>query len=106
MSLHPSRCNGDMCAGIYRARVDEAKMRAFWDARARENALYFIDNQLEYDEPDLETFFANGEAEVRAILDVLEARIEPDDDVVEIGCGAGRQTRALATRARRVRALD
>jgi SAM-dependent methyltransferase len=87
-------------------RVDDGEMRTFWDARARENALYFIDNQLDYADPDLERFFANGTREVETILDSLGAQIEPSDELVEIGCGAGRQTRALAERAASVRALD
>jgi SAM-dependent methyltransferase len=81
-------------------------MRAFWDSRARENALFFIDNQLDYGDPDRERFFANGEREVTAILEAVEAHIEPSDELVEIGCGAGRQTRALASRAAAVRAVD
>ena len=81
-------------------------MQRFWDSRAEENALFFIDSQLDYAQPDLDLFFANGEREVEPILDLLGAEISPSDELVEIGCGAGRQTRALAARAASVRALD
>ncbi|MDQ3720238.1 MAG: class I SAM-dependent methyltransferase [Actinomycetota bacterium] len=40
------------------------------------------------------------------MLDALGVGLDPGDRVVEIGCGAGRQTRALAARAECVRALD
>ena len=40
------------------------------------------------------------------MLDLLGARIDPRDRIVEIGCGLGRITRALAKRGRDVRALD
>jgi SAM-dependent methyltransferase len=81
-------------------------MRSFWDARARENPLFYVDNQLDYADPDADRFFDHGEREVDAILEAMGARIEAPDEVVEIGCGAGRQTRALAARAATVRALD
>ena len=81
-------------------------MRRFWDDRARENALFFVDSQLEYADPDAERFFANGEHSLDVMLGALGASLDPGDRVVEIGCGAGRQTRALAARAAHVRALD
>ena len=81
-------------------------MGSFWDERARENALYFVDNTIDYRSPDLERFFAAGEDVVDRILAMVEAEIGPEDDVVEIGCGVGRLTRALARRARSVTALD
>jgi len=81
-------------------------MRRFWDDRARENALFFVDNQLSYADPDAAEFFANGERSLDVMLETLGVAVEPDARVVEIGCGAGRQTRALAARAGDVRALD
>jgi SAM-dependent methyltransferase len=81
-------------------------MRRFWESRADENPLYFIDNLLDYGDPDLGRFFENGERSLDEMLDRLGARIDPADEVVEIGCGAGRQTRAIASRAASVRALD
>ena len=81
-------------------------MREFWDARAEENALYFVDNRLDYRDPDEARFWAEGEAELDSVLDPVGARIEPDDEVVEIGCGVGRLTQVIARRAAHVRALD
>lgn len=81
-------------------------MQRFWDERARENALYFVDNTLDYRSPDAERFWREGERVVETILETLGVRIEPEQEIVEIGCGVGRLTRALAARARRVCALD
>jgi SAM-dependent methyltransferase len=86
--------------------VNAEQMRRFWDLRAQENPLFFIDNQLDYGDPDMDAFFANGERALDAMLEVLGAELNEADDVVEIGCGAGRQTRALASRVATVRALD
>ena len=81
-------------------------MRRFWDRRARENAWYFINNTLSYANPDLERFWASGERDVDEILGKLDVELAPSDHVVEIGCGAGRMSRAIARRVARVTALD
>jgi SAM-dependent methyltransferase len=78
----------------------------FWDERAREQALFFVDNTVDYRHPDVERFWAGGEEVLRTILDELGLAIRPDETVVEIGCGVGRMTRALAARAAQVTALD
>ena len=81
-------------------------MRRFWDKRARENPWYFINNELDYHEPDLEWFWASGERDLDAILGDQGVAIQPTDRVVEIGCGAGRMTRAIAARSAQVIAID
>lgn len=83
-----------------------ANAREYWDARARENPYYFVDNRLAYGDPDLEAFWASGPEALAAILGDLGATIEATDEIVEIGCGVGRITRALAARGASVRALD
>ena len=80
--------------------------REFWDARADEDAFYFVDNRLTYGDPDLERFWEGGRAGLDLLLGDLGASLRPTDDVVEIGCGVGRMTRVLAERAATVRALD
>jgi SAM-dependent methyltransferase len=81
-------------------------MRRFWDARARENALFFVDDRLAYDDPDEEEFWSGGEEALDFLLSLFEQRIEPTDTVVDIGCGVGRFARALAARAKHVLAID
>src|SRR5688500_4409556 len=61
----------------------KSSMREFWDARAEENALFYIDNHLDYRAPNDAAFWAHGEALLDTLLDAVGARIEPDDDVVE-----------------------
>jgi SAM-dependent methyltransferase len=78
----------------------------FWDARAKENPFFFVDNRLSYSEPDLERFWAGGVASLDRVLGSVGAELGPDDDVVEIGCGVGRLTREIAHRSRSVLAID
>jgi len=78
----------------------------FWDERAREQALFFVDNTVDYRHPDLERFWAGGDQAVRQILDALGLAIGSRETVVEVGCGVGRMTRAIAARAGGVTALD
>jgi SAM-dependent methyltransferase len=81
-------------------------MREFWDERADENALFFVDNTLDYRAPDADRFWQQGQSELDMLLDGVDAALAPEDDVVEIGCGVGRLTHVIASRARTVRALD
>jgi SAM-dependent methyltransferase len=81
-------------------------MRRFWDRRARENPWFFINNTLSYDDPDLDRFWESGERDVDMLLETLGVSLAPGDHVVEIGCGAGRMSRALAARVERVTAID
>ncbi len=81
-------------------------MRGFWDERAAEDAVYFVDNRQRYGDPDLERFFAEGERDLDTFLGLLGVEFRPSDTVVEIGCGIGRQTRVIAQRAGRVLAVD
>ena len=81
-------------------------MRRFWDERARENAFFFVDDRLTYRHPDLESFWRGGEDALDRLLDTCGASLTREDEVVEVGCGAGRMTRSIAARAGTVQALD
>jgi SAM-dependent methyltransferase len=83
---------------------DSAK--AFWNARAREDAFHFVDNRLEYGNPDHDAFWREGARDLRLFLDTLGLSFAGGEDVVEIGCGVGRLTRAIAPQVASVRALD
>ena len=83
-----------------------SEMGRFWDQRADEDAFFFVDNRMQYGQPNLERFWAEGERDLDALLSALGASIEPGDQVLEIGCGVGRLTRVLSARARSVAALD
>ena len=81
-------------------------MREFWDARAAENPYFFVDSRLDYRRPDEAGFWDEGLQVIKGFERQVDLAIDPDDVVVEIGCGIGRITRVLAARAERVIAVD
>lgn len=81
-------------------------MGSFWDARAREDAYYFIDNRRAYGDTETDSFWASGVTDLDKILALFDLQVRPDDVALDIGCGVGRLTRVLAGRARRVYGLD
>lgn len=80
-------------------------MQRFWDARAREDALFFVDDRVPYRQADVGAFFAGGEEAVAIFERELGFTVR-GDRLVDLGCGVGRLTRVLAKRAREVVALD
>lgn len=81
-------------------------MQAYWDAKARENAMFYIHSELDYSHTDPAEFWASGERNLEHTLALFGDRIGPDDRVLEIGCGMGRLTRPLAARAAHVTGVD
>ncbi|MEA2426686.1 MAG: hypothetical protein QOF37_314 [Thermoleophilaceae bacterium] len=81
-------------------------MEKSWDARAREDAFWFVDSRLKYGAPDEQAFWEGGEQALDRLLSVLGADLPPGQTVVDIGCGLGRLTRPLARGAARVLAID
>jgi SAM-dependent methyltransferase len=75
------------------------KMRNDWDARARSNAHHFIaDGKQQWSEED---FYASGRITVEGDIlsdmgNICQGRDPKTMRVLELGCGAGRVTRALA----------
>lgn len=85
------------------------KMQQDWDARARENARYYVATG-KTDWTD-EEFFASGEKTVAEeietdMINICQGRDPKQMRVLEIGCGAGRITRALANRFGEVHGVD
>ena len=81
-------------------------MRAFWDARARDSAMWFIDSRLDYRRPDEAEFWSGGEDVLERSLAMFDLSLDPQDRVLDVGCGIGRVTRAFASRVHEVVGLD
>ena len=85
------------------------RMREDWDRRARENARYYVaSSQSDWDDQE---FYASGEETVRNYIlndlqNVCQGKRPEDMRVLEIGCGAGRVTCALARFFGEVHAVD
>jgi ubiquinone/menaquinone biosynthesis C-methylase UbiE len=85
------------------------KMQRDWDQRARENARHYVQNSKQ-DWTD-EEFFQSGERTVAEeihtdMINVCQGKDPGSMRVLEIGCGAGRVTRALAKMFGAVHAVD
>jgi len=84
-------------------------MRQDWDDRARENARYYVaTGSREWTD---EAFFASGEQAVKEDIltdmeNICQGREPGKMKVLEIGCGAGRITRALSKIFGEIHAVD
>ena len=84
-------------------------MRRDWDERARENARYYVNTACQ-NWTD-EEFFASGERTVAEeiltdMTNICQGKDPKQMKVLEIGCGAGRVTRALARLFGEVHGVD
>jgi SAM-dependent methyltransferase len=85
------------------------KMRRDWDERARENARFYVNTEkTEWTDDE---FFASGRQTVREeiltdMINICQGKDPKQMKVLEIGCGAGRVTRALAELFGEVHAVD
>lgn len=84
-------------------------MRRDWDQRARQNARhYVVTGQTKWSD---EEFYESGEVTMREdilndLTNICQGRNPEQMEVLEIGCGAGRVTRALARFFGAVYAVD
>jgi ubiquinone/menaquinone biosynthesis C-methylase UbiE len=92
-------------------KLDEQleRMKHDWDRRARENARHFVDTSRK-DWTD-QTFFASGEQAIAEdvltdTINIYQGRDPARMRVLEIGCGAGRLTRALSNIFGEIHAVD
>src|SRR5580698_3231513 len=86
-----------------------SKMRSEWDERARENARHYVATG-KTDWTD-EEYFESGRENVRReiltdMINICQGKDPKQMTVLEIGCGSGRITRALAEVFGQVYAVD
>jgi len=83
-----------------------ARMRADWEARASRSPHWFVDARADFDQPDAGAFGKRGESDLLRALQVTGYSFRGDESVLELGCGMGRMTGAIADRAGRVVGVD
>src|SRR3954469_10359002 len=86
--------------------ADGSSMSRFWDEAARENAWWYVDSRLDFANPDVEQFWTDGVTTLDRVLESVGVSIDPQDTVVDIGCGLGRLSRAAGAPAARGYAVD
>jgi SAM-dependent methyltransferase len=86
--------------------ADLKTSREFWEEKATENAAWYISSYGSYHDRDMDGFWQSG----IAIWDDLKRETgytpKPTDVVVDIGCGIGRLTRAIAQEVGHVHGFD
>ena len=90
-----------------KSNLPGTRMQKEWDQRSRENAYHYIASWQ--DHWSEEQFLLSGEQDVQKLVDPFLAAagfIPGDKRALEIGCGVGRMSFALAKRFAAVEALD
>lgn len=88
-------------------RVNETSIKSFWNEAAETNPYWYVSSYGDYSAArNLDEFWASGRAIWTHIKRVTGYAPHSDDTVVEIGCGVGRLTRAIAPEVGRVIAFD
>ncbi len=82
------------------------RMGRYWDERARENAAWYVDTSLDYEQPDMERFFETGRTVVRQALHDAPVAPERHEIALEIGPGLGRVCAALSEDFQHVIGID
>lgn len=83
------------------------RIREFWNEKAKENAYWFVSSYGGYgSERSLEEFWKSGNYIWGQLKAALGYSPEPTHRVVEIGCGVGRMSRAMAPETGYIDAFD
>jgi SAM-dependent methyltransferase len=80
--------------------------RQFWDEKARENPYWYVSSAGPYEGRDLDEFWASGPKIWNDLKAASSYRPTPSDVLVEVGCGVGRLTRAIAPEVGKAFAFD
>lgn len=85
----------------------EQSIKSFWNRAADENPYWYVSSYGPYDaDRNLEEFWASGQVIWDDIKRATGYTPAAGDSVIEIGCGVGRLTRAIAPEVGGVIALD
>jgi SAM-dependent methyltransferase len=82
------------------------RSRAFWDAKAAENPYWYVSSYGPYARRDLAEFWQTGRRIWQDLRHAIGYTPRHTDVVVEVGCGVGRLTRAIAADVAHVHAFD
>ena len=82
-------------------------IKTFWDQAAEADPYWYVSSYGQYGASrNLEEFWASGRTIWSDLKAAMGYKPSPKDAVVEIGCGVGRLTRAIAPEVGRVISLD
>jgi SAM-dependent methyltransferase len=84
---------------------DQQAMQDGWNARAARNPFFYVEST--YWNGDIDDFFKRGEETARLLIDRFRRTYSPGKELaLDLGCGLGRFSQALARRFSRVIAVD
>jgi ubiquinone/menaquinone biosynthesis C-methylase UbiE len=84
---------------------DKAAMQRGWNARASRDPFFYVETT--YWDGDVDRFFELGEDSARRLIDPIRQRFGTSSGIaLDLGCGLGRFSRALARRFSSVVAVD
>jgi len=86
--------------------LTDERMREFWDEAARRNAAWYVDTSIDFDDPNMDRFFATGRAIVQMAIEESPIPLPGRALAVDIGCGIGRLSAALSERFDHVVGID
>ena len=81
-------------------------MRSFWDAKGRENAMFYVSSYRAYGDQDPAEFWKWGHILADRYLGESGLVFTGDEVALDLGCGIGRFTAPFAERFRHVHAVD
>jgi len=81
-------------------------MRSYWNERASQNAPWYVDTSLQYEQPDMDQFFETGRRIVSYAFDDVPVAPATYGTALEIGSGLGRVCLALSERFDNILGVD
>ena len=100
-----SSITGLLATGNVMFGSDQQEMQDGWNARAARNPFFYVEST--YWNGNIDDFFERGEETARLLIDRFRRTYGPGKELaLDLGCGLGRFSRALARRFSRVIAVD